>query len=83
MLPAIRRVLEFRQSFPSCSSWLLISVLVLTLAFPLHGFAAVRTLDRDESPVILTGDALPGFSQIPLDQLFVYAFVQGVWKQIP
>ncbi|MHC1726226.1 MAG: hypothetical protein AB9866_09500 [Syntrophobacteraceae bacterium] len=68
---------------PIATLLLIISVLLLTAAFPLHGQAAVRTLDRDESPVILTGAVLPDFSQAPLGELFVYAFVQGSWKQIP
>ncbi len=45
--------------------------------------ASVRTLDREEDPVIVTGDTIPGFAGVALDQLFVYAYSGGAWQQIP
>ena len=40
-------------------------------------------LDRPEDVVIVTGDRLPAFEGIAFDQLFVYAYTHGVWKQVP
>ncbi len=45
--------------------------------------AYVKTLDRDLEPVIVTGAAISAFAGAPVDQLFVYAYTDGVWTQIP
>ena len=45
--------------------------------------ASVKTLDRDLEPVIITGTAISAFVGVPVDQLFVYAYTDGVWTQIP
>ncbi|MBC8263636.1 MAG: hypothetical protein H8E47_05870 [Anaerolineales bacterium] len=42
-----------------------------------------KTLDRDFEPVIVTGAAISAFAGTPVDQLFVYAYTDGVWTQIP
>jgi hypothetical protein len=43
----------------------------------------LHSLDRTEDAVIVTGDKLPSFEGVAIDQLFVYAYSGGVWKQIP
>ncbi len=43
----------------------------------------LATLDRPFDPAIVRGDAMAQFEGFPLDQLFVYAFAQGAWRQIP
>ena len=45
--------------------------------------ASVKTLDRDLEPVIINGTAISAFAGVPVDQLFVYAYTDGVWTQIP
>ncbi len=45
--------------------------------------ASVKTLNRDLEPVIVTGAAISAFAGAPVDQLFVYAYTDGVWTQIP
>jgi hypothetical protein len=60
-----------------------VTLFLMAAFFPLPGYTAVRTLDRGESPVVLTGDMFSSFNQAPLAQLFVYAYSQGAWKQIP
>ncbi len=45
--------------------------------------ASVKTLDRDLEPVIITGTAISAFAGAPVDQLFVYAYTDGIWTQIP
>jgi hypothetical protein len=45
--------------------------------------ASVKTLNRDLEPVIVTGAAVNAFIGTPTDQLFVYAYTDGIWTQIP
>jgi len=45
--------------------------------------ATAKTLDRDLEPVIITGTAVSAFAGVPVDQLFVYAYTGGDWRQIP
>ena len=44
---------------------------------------SVKTLNRDLEPVIVTGAAINAFIGVPTDQLFVYAYTDGTWTQIP
>ena len=48
-----------------------------------NGSVSVKTLDRDLEPVIVTGTAVSAFVGAPVDQLFVYAYRDGTWTQIP
>ena len=45
--------------------------------------ATAKTLDRDLEPVIVTGTVVSVFAGVPVDQLFVYSYTEGVWWQIP
>jgi hypothetical protein len=45
--------------------------------------ASVRTLGRDQDPVIVAGQAFPAYSGTALSQLFLYAYRSGAWAQIP
>jgi len=45
--------------------------------------ASVKTLNRDLEPVIVTGAAINAFAGVPVGQLFVYAYTDGIWTQIP
>ena len=47
------------------------------------GGAMSKTLDRDLDPVIIDGTAVSALAGFPVDQLFVYAYTDGVWRQIP
>jgi hypothetical protein len=69
-------------------------VLVLTLGIAAFGLAVsglamadnaatAKTLDRDLEPVIVKGAAVDAFEGASVDQLFVYAYAGGVWRQIP
>ncbi|MCO6449660.1 MAG: hypothetical protein J5I90_02615 [Caldilineales bacterium] len=68
---------------------LLVVMVMLALLFPVAAAAPVggpdtaKTLDRDADPVIVRGESLPGFLGLPLGQLFVYAWQEGQWSQIP
>ncbi len=42
-----------------------------------------KNLGRDADPVIVSGAKMPDFLGAPLNQLFVYAYQGGQWKQIP
>jgi hypothetical protein len=42
-----------------------------------------KSLDRDLEPVIIEGGAISGFAGFAVDELFVYAYADGVWRQIP
>jgi len=44
---------------------------------------ALNSLDRAEDAVIVTGDKMPSFDGVALDQLFVYVYTGGAWRQIP
>lgn len=64
-----------------------VMVFALFLSFPFSTPAglpqAVKTLDRDADPVIVTGETMPEFAAVPLNQLFVYAYSGSQWQQIP
>jgi hypothetical protein len=40
-------------------------------------------LDRGLEPVVITGEQIPAFGGLLLERLFVYAYREGVWKQMP
>jgi hypothetical protein len=48
-----------------------------------NGSAAVKTLNRDLEPVVVTGAAVNALIGAPADQLFVYTYTEGIWTQIP
>ena len=62
-------------------------VFALFFSFPFSAPAdeplVAKTLDRDADPVIVSGASMPEFLSVPLDQLFVYAYQEGQWQQIP
>ena len=66
-------------------SILLLPILILSFAIlTQHPLAAAASLTRVMEPVILTGDQLPAWTGVALDQLFLYAYRQaGGWEQIP
>jgi hypothetical protein len=64
----------------------MVALLFCSVLLPWQGVAqgeGVRTLDRDDDPVIITGDGMPSFAQLALNSLFVYAYTGGEWQQIP
>lgn len=75
------------HSIRHCYLFVTLVTLLSSLSFPLPAHAealpAARTLDRDADPVIVTGAQMIGFAGAPLNQLFVYAFSGGQWRQIP
>lgn len=42
-----------------------------------------KTLERNLEPVVVSGASLPDFSGAPISQLFLYAYREGAWQQIP
>lgn len=60
-------------------------LLIPALACFSPGFASANssTLDRNADPVVITGAKFAKFLGKPLDQLFVYAYSNGRWQQIP
>lgn len=63
---------------------MLLSLLLTVTASNSFGSpATARTLDRNEDPVIIEGKNMPDFIDAPLHQLFVYAFRDNQWRQIP
>lgn len=56
----------------------------LLAAGPQHASPdAATTWTRSLEPVIVTGDQLPLFDGIALDELFVYAYTGGSWQPVP
>jgi hypothetical protein len=47
------------------------------------GLVDIDRLSRDYEPVVVTGGGLGGFWGKPVDDLFVYAYKNGSWVQIP
>lgn len=43
----------------------------------------VKTLDRNLEPVILTGRAASALADFSVNELFVYAYSGGAWRQVP
>jgi len=70
---------------PNLSTAVTILALGLTLATAIAAgeLVSAKTLDRDEDAVLVKGSALAGFVAVPLHQLFVYAFRNNQWHQIP
>jgi hypothetical protein len=64
-----------------------VMVFALSFSFPFptlaSGLLVTKTLDRDADAVIVTGACMPGFTDAPLNQLFVYAYRESQWQQIP
>jgi hypothetical protein len=60
-----------------------IFVVLTSLVMAGNGSATAKTLNRDLEPVIITGTAISAFDGVSVDQLFVYAYTDGVWTQIP
>jgi hypothetical protein len=58
-------------------------VVVLASLAMADSVAVAKTLDRDLEPVIMTGTAVSVFAGVPVDELFVYAHTEGVWRHIP
>ncbi|MBN1542925.1 T9SS type A sorting domain-containing protein [candidate division KSB1 bacterium] len=61
-------------------------VLVLTAAIPMFfgslGIVEAADLHRPYEPVIISGSDIPA-ADLPIDELFVYAYRTGGWHQIP
>jgi len=74
---------------PNTRLRLSVTLTALALIFPFSiassagGPLGAKTLDRDADPVIVTGAQMPDFAGASLNQLFVYTFRAGQWKQIP
>ena len=45
--------------------------------------ATDRSLTRDFEPVVLYGRELTPYIGTPKDQLFLFAYTDGIWKEIP
>lgn len=45
--------------------------------------ATTMTFDRNFEPVVVTGMTVGALTGFPVNQLFVYAYSGGVWRQIP
>ncbi|HEX9653895.1 MAG TPA: FlgD immunoglobulin-like domain containing protein [bacterium] len=59
---------------------------VFTLVFLISaatGFSQSNTLDRSLEPVIVSGATLPDFAGVAVSELFLYAYTEGGWQQIP
>jgi len=64
-------------------SLLLVIACALFLIQGASARTATRTLSRDLDPVVVTGQTFPGFGNVGLTQLFLYAYRAGTWSQIP
>jgi len=45
--------------------------------------SAVAAINRPQDPVVLAGGSFPGFSNVPLDELVLYAYRSAAWTPIP
>lgn len=61
---------------------LLLGLLLATSVYGAQSTPAAP-LTRVQEPVIVTGNQLPLFDGVALDDLFVYAYAGGTWAQIP
>ena len=48
-----------------------------------NAVAMTKTLDRELEPVIISGAAVSDFIGLPVDELLVYAYTDGAFRQIP
>ena len=58
---------------------------LLVFICPLHsGVLETDTLERDYEPVVVEGGMMPGISggQIPLEQIYAYAYRENQWRQV-
>jgi pimeloyl-ACP methyl ester carboxylesterase len=53
------------------------------VAAPARALQTGKTLDRELEPVIVGGAGVEGFTGLPVDELLVYSYTDGVWRQIP
>lgn len=61
------------------------SALVLIILVPTHAAPqeAVADSDPDILPVVVSGDLLAPYQGLPTDDIYVYAYRDGDWEQIP
>ncbi|RMF64528.1 MAG: hypothetical protein D6743_09205, partial [Calditrichaeota bacterium] len=69
-----------------CYAILVTSCLFITIFCAPAGLSAqVKTIDRQEDVVTVTGDAFPLFDQVPINELFLFAFdsTSATFRMIP